>query len=171
MRLSKRIIIATRGLLTCLALALLSVIASAQGAGASAKPPTLFLIGDSTVRNGAGGGRSSRTFLTEGLWEQVLSAMKPGDFVLIQFGHNDGGPINDNSRARGTIKGVGEETEEIDNLLTKKHEVVHSYGWYLRKYIADTKAKGATPVICSPVPRKIWKEGRIVRDQYAQWAE
>jgi len=119
MRLSKRIIIATRGLLTCLALALLSVIASAQGAGASAKPPTLFLIGDSTVRNGAGdgankqwgwgepivayfdpakiavlnrarGGRSSRTFLTEGLWEQVLSAMKPGDFVLIQFGHNDG---------------------------------------------------------------------------------
>ena len=200
MRLSKRIIIATRGLLTFLALALLSVIASSQGAGASAKPPTLFLIGDSTVRNGAGdgankqwgwgepivayfdpakiavlnrarGGRSSRTYLTEGLWEQVLTAMKPGDFVLIQFGHNDGGPVNDNSRARGTIKGVGEETEEIDNLLTKKHEVVHSYGWYLRKYIADTKAKGATPVICSPVPRKIWKEGRIVRDQYARWAE
>lgn len=200
MRLSKRIIIATRGLLTCLALALLSVIASAQGAGASAKPPTLFLIGDSTVRNGAGdgankqwgwgepivayfdpakiavmnrarGGRSSRTFLTEGLWEQVLSAMKPGDFVLIQFGHNDGGPINDTSRARGTIKGVGEESEEIDNLLTKKHEVVHTYGWYLRKYVADAKAKGATPVICSPVPRKIWKEGRISRDQYARWAE
>jgi lysophospholipase L1-like esterase len=181
-------------------LALLGGIASAQDAGANAKPPTLFLIGDSTVRNGAGdgankqwgwgepiaayfdpakiavlnrarGGRSSRTFLTEGLWEQVLSAMKPGDFVLIQFGHNDGGPINDTSRARGTIKGVGEETEEIDNLLTKKHEVVHSYGWYLRKYIADAKAKGATPVICSPVPRKIWKEGRIVRDQYARWAE
>jgi lysophospholipase L1-like esterase len=181
-------------------LALLSVTASAQDTGASAKTPTLFLIGDSTVRNGAGdgankqwgwgepiaayfdpakitvlnrarGGRSSRTFLTEGLWDQVLSAMKPGDFVLIQFGHNDGGPINDASRARGTIKGVGEETEEIDNLLTKKHEVVHSYGWYLRKYISDARAKGATPVICSPVPRKIWKEGRIVRDQYARWAE
>jgi lysophospholipase L1-like esterase len=181
-------------------LALFCRIASAQDAGANAKSPTLFLIGDSTVRNGAGdgankqwgwgepivayfdpakiavlnrarGGRSSRTFLTEGLWEQVLTAMKPGDFVLIQFGHNDGGPINDNSRARGTIKGVGEETEEIDNILTKKHEIVHSYGWYLRKYIADAKAKGATPVVCSPVPRKIWKEGRIVRDQYARWAE
>jgi lysophospholipase L1-like esterase len=200
MRLSKGIILATRGLLTCLALALFCGIASAQDAGAEARPPALFLIGDSTVRNGAGdgankqwgwgepivayfdpakisvlnrarGGRSSRTFLTEGLWEQVLSAMKPGDFVLMQFGHNDGGPVNDTSRARGTIKGVGEETEEIDNLLTKKHEVVHSYGWYLRKYVADTKAKGATPVICSPVPRKIWKEGRIVRDQYARWAE
>jgi lysophospholipase L1-like esterase len=200
MYLSARTLLVTRWFLPCLALALLSMIASAQDAGASAKPPTLFLIGDSTVRNGAGdgankqwgwgepiaayfdpakitvlnrarGGRSSRTFLTEGLWDQVLSAMKPGDFVLIQFGHNDGGPLNDASRARGTIKGVGEETEEIDNLLTKKHEVVHSYGWYLRKYIFDARAKGATPVICSPVPRKIWKEGRIVRDQYARWAE
>jgi lysophospholipase L1-like esterase len=184
--------------LSWLALAAFCVIASAQNT--DVKPPTLFLIGDSTVRNGAGdgankqwgwgepiaayfdsakitvlnrarGGRSSRTFLTEGLWDQVLSAMKTGDFVLIQFGHNDGGAINDTSRARGTIKGLGEETEEIDNLLTKKHEVVHSYGWYLRKYIADARAKGATPVICSPVPRKIWKDGRIARDQYARWAE
>src|SRR5215467_7694890 len=200
MPLSRSTLLATRWLLACVTLALFCGIACAQNAGADAKTPTLFLIGDSTVRNGAGdgankqwgwgepiaayfdpakitvanrarGGRSSRTFLTEGLWDQVVSSMKPGDFVLIQFGHNDGGPINDASRARGTIKGVGEETEEIDNLLTKKHEVVHSYGWYLRKYIADTKAKGATPVICSPVPRKIWKEGRIVRDQYARWAE
>ncbi|HEU0173573.1 MAG TPA: rhamnogalacturonan acetylesterase [Blastocatellia bacterium] len=197
---SRRTLLVARWFLTCVVLALFCGIAAAQDAGANAKPPTLFLIGDSTVRNGAGdgankqwgwgepiaayfdpakitvlnrarGGRSSRTFLTEGLWDQVLSTMKPGDFVLIQFGHNDGGPINDNSRARGTIKGVGEETEEIDNLLTKKHEVVHSYGWYLRKYVAGARAKGATPIICSPVPRKIWKEGRIVRDQYARWAE
>jgi lysophospholipase L1-like esterase len=197
---SQRILIAACLLLICGLLAAFRVIASALDSGAKEKPPTLFLIGDSTVRNGAGdgtnkqwgwgepvaayfdaakitvlnrarGGRSSRTFLTEGLWDQVLTAMKPGDFVLIQFGHNDGGPINDTSRARGTIKGVGEETEEIDNLLTKKHEVVHSYGWYLRKYVADARTKGATPIICSPVPRKIWKEGRIARDQYARWAE
>src|SRR5262245_55566567 len=191
---SQKILIATCLLLTC------GLPAAAFAQDANAKPPTLFLIGDSTVRNGAGdgankqwgwgepvaaffnpakitvlnrarGGRSSRTFLTEGLWDQVLSAMRPGDFVLIQFGHNDGGPTNDTSRVRGAIKGVGEETEEIDNLLTKKHEVVHSYGWYLRKYIADARANGATPIICSPVPRKIWKEGRIARDQYARWAE
>src|SRR5262249_45853700 len=200
MPLSRMALIATRCSLACVTLTLFCGIACAQNAGANAKPPTLFLIGDSTVRNGAGdgankqwgwgepiaayfdpakitvlnrarGGRSSRTFLTEGLWDQVLLAMKPGDFVLIQFGHNDGGPTNDTSRARGTIKGVGQETEEIDNLLTKKHEIVHSYGWYLRKYIADARANGATPIICSPVPRKIWKEGRIARDQYARWAE
>ena len=162
--------------------------------------PTLFLIGDSTVRNGQGdgaggqwgwgeplvayfntkkinvvnravGGLSSRTFLTGGHWDKILSMMKPGDFVIMQFGHNDGGPLNDTSRARGTIKGTGEETQEIDNLLTRKHEVVHSYGWYLRKFIADAKAKGATPIVCSLVPRKIWQDGRVVRSQdYAKWA-
>lgn len=175
--------------------------AFAQGAGKpiDKKLSTLFLVGDSTVKNGSGdgankqwgwgeplvayfdatkitvlnrarGGRSSRTYQTEGLWEQVLTAMKPGDVVLIQFGHNDGGAINDTSRARGTIKGTGEETEEIDNLITKKHEVVHSFGWYLRKYVADAKAKGATPIICSPVPRKIWKDGKVTRDRYGNWA-
>jgi lysophospholipase L1-like esterase len=167
---------------------------------ADPKLPTVFLIGDSTVRNGQGdggggqwgwgeplvayfntkkinvvnravGGLSSRTFLTLGHWDKVMAMLKRGDFVIMQFGHNDAGPLNDTSRARGTIKGTGEETEEIDNLLTKKHEVVHSYGWYLRKFIADAKAKGATPIVCSLVPRKIWKDGSIVRSlDYAKWA-
>ena len=163
--------------------------------------PTLFIIGDSTVRNGQGdgkngqwgwgdilgdyfdqsrinvvnwalGGRSSRTFITEGHWDHVLELLKPGDFVLMQFGHNDGGAVNDSSRARGAIKGTGDESEEIDNMITKKHETVHSYGWYMRKYIEDTKAKGATPIVCSMIPRKIWKDGKIQRNSgdYAGWA-
>ena len=158
---------------------------------------TLFIIGDSTVKNNTAGqqgwgdplaeyfdntkinvlnraigGRSSRTFLTEGRWDQILAEMKRGDFVLMQFGHNDGGAINDSSRARGSIRGTGEETQEIENLLTKKHEVVHTYGWYMHKYVADTKAKGATPIILSPIPRKIWKDGKVVRasGDYGKWA-
>jgi lysophospholipase L1-like esterase len=169
---------------------------------ANPKLPSLFLIGDSTVRNGRGdgangqwgwgdhlgpyfdtsrinvvnravGGLSSRTYLTLGHWERVLGMLKPGDFVMMQFGHNDNGALNDTSRARGTIKGVGAESEEIDNLLTHKHEVVHTYGWYLRKFIADARARGATPIVCSLVPRKTWKDGKIVRsrDNYAGWAE
>jgi lysophospholipase L1-like esterase len=169
---------------------------------ANSKLPTLFLIGDSTVRNGRGdgannqlgwgeplvayfdtarinvvnravGGTSSRTYYTSGHWDRVLVMLKPGDFVMMQFGTNDGGALNDTFRARGTIKGVGEESEEIDNLLTHQHEVVHTYGWYLRKFIADTRAKGATPIVCSLVPRKTWKDGRIVRNQadYAGWSE
>lgn len=169
---------------------------------ANPKVPTLYIIGDSTVRNGRGdgadgqwgwgdfvgvyfdsakinvvnwalGGRSSRTFITQGHWQKVVNALKPGDFVMMQFGHNDSSAVNDDSRARGTLPGIGEETQEIDNLLTKQHEVVHSFGWYMRKYVSDTRAKGATPIICSLVPRKIWKDGKIVRntDTYAGWAE
>jgi rhamnogalacturonan acetylesterase len=161
--------------------------------------PTLFLIGDSTVRNGHGdgangqwgwgepivklfgaakinvvnravGGLSSRTYLTLGDWDLVLAMLKPGDFVMMQFGHNDGAPLDDPARARGTIKGIGDESKEIDNPITKQREVVYTYGWYLRKFIADTRAKGATPIVCSPIPRKIWKDGKIPRDPYADWA-
>lgn len=164
--------------------------------------PTIWLIGDSTVKNGSGkgqdglwgwgdrlytvvdtnkinirnnaiGGRSSRTFLAEGRWDVVLEHLKPGDFVVMQFGHNDNGPINDNFRARGTIKGTGEETEEIDNILTKKHEIIHSFGWYLRKYCEETKAKGAIPIICSRVPGNSWAQGKTIQanEDYAKWAE
>jgi rhamnogalacturonan acetylesterase len=51
-------------------------------------------------------------------------------------------------------------------------KVIHTYGWYLRQYVADTKAKGAIPIICSPVPRNTWSNGKIKRgfDGYAQWA-
>jgi lysophospholipase L1-like esterase len=169
--------------------------------GEKNEKPTLYIIGDSTVKNGSGkgggglwgwgdfmfeqldtmkisirnyalGGRSSRTFITEGLWDKVLAKVKPGDFVIMQFGHNDGSAVNDSSRARGTIKGTGEETQEIDNILTKKHEVVHSFGWYMRKYVTDSKAKGATPIVCSPIPRNDWKEGKVLRatESYGKWA-
>ena len=56
------------------------------------------------VVNRAIGGLSSRTYLSAGHWQRTLAFIKPGDVVLIQFGHNDSGPVNDTSRARGTIK-------------------------------------------------------------------
>jgi lysophospholipase L1-like esterase len=106
------------------------------------------------------------------LWDDVLEKLQPGDFVLMQFGHNDGGAINDTLRARGTIRGTGEETEEIDNLITKQHEVVHSYGWYLRKMVRETLEKGAIPIIVTPIPRNDWENGKIRRTpgSYPQWA-
>jgi lysophospholipase L1-like esterase len=174
---------------------------------ANAKLPSLFLIGDSTVRNGrddgqnkgaegqwgwgnpiaalfdisrinvvnrAVGGLSSRTYLTSGRWESTLALMKPGDVVIMQFGHNDGGAVNDTTRARATLAGTGSQVEEIDNLLTKQHETVHTYGWYLRKFITEARAKGVTAIVASPVPRKRWDAaGKIARskDSYAGWAE
>jgi lysophospholipase L1-like esterase len=169
--------------------------------GEKNEKPALFVIGDSTVKNGKGdgggglwgwgdfmceqldttkisirnfalGGRSSRTFITEGLWDAVISKIRPGDYVIMQFGHNDGGAVNDNSRARGTIRGTGEETQEIDNILTKKHEVVHTFGWYMRKYVSDCKAKGAIPIVCSLIPRNDWKDGKVLRssESFGKWA-
>jgi rhamnogalacturonan acetylesterase len=160
--------------------------------------PTLYLVGDSTMKvgtagqrgwgeemapffdlhainvvNEAIGGRSSRTFQTEGRWDAVLAMVQKGDFVIIQFGHNDAGAINDNSRARASIKGIGDETQEIDNLLTHKHEIVHSYGWYMRKYVNDVKAKGATPIVLSLVPRNSWSDGKVSRsgdNSYGGWS-
>jgi len=161
------------------------------------KLPTVFVVGDSTANNHANGGlgwgdpfinyfdpskvnvlnrarggRSSRTFITEGLWDKVLSGMKKGDFVLIQFGHNDAGAINDATRARGSLPGIGDETQEIDNLLTKQHEVVHTFGWYMRKMIADAKAKGAAPIVLSLTVRNIWKDNRVERGpgKFGEWA-
>ena len=92
---------------------------------------------------------------------------------MIQFGHNDASPLDDMARARGTLKGTGEEIREIDNPIMHRHETVHTFGWYLRKYVADIKARGAAPVICSRIPGLGWKEGHIVRNKadYAGWAE
>ena len=64
------------------------------------------------------------------------------------------------------------ETQEFVDPKTGKKEIVHSYGWYLSRYIADAKAKGATPIVLSPVPRNIWKDGHVARasGDYGRWA-
>ena len=155
------------------------------------KLPTVFLIGDSTVRNGGGdgaggqwgwgeplmawfdpakanlvnravGGLSSRTFYEGVYWLRVLDMLKPGDFVLMQFGHNDSGALDGPQGARVSLPGTGEETKGT----------VHTYGWYLRQFVKEARAKGATPIVCSLIPRKIWKDGKIVRntDGFAGWA-
>lgn len=159
--------------------------------------PTIYVAGDSTAADGAEGargwgrhlskffdpdkvrvenlargGRSSRTFITEGLWEELSAKLRAGDVVLIQFGHNDGGSINDSRRARGSLPGLGNETREIDNQLTNEHEEVHTFGWYVRKMIADTRDKGATPILLSLTVRNIWNGDRVERGSghYSQWA-
>lgn len=167
--------------------------------------PTLWIVGDSTVRcgtpgqrgwgeemgihfdaqkiqvqNRAIGGRSSRTFLTEGKWDAVLRELKAGDWVLMQFGHNDASPINEDppvnaaTRARGTIRSNGDETQDIINILTGKPETVHSYGWYLRHFVTTAKERGAHAIILSPVPRLVWTKEKTMQrsaDSWSLWAK
>ena len=147
-----------------------------QGWGAVLQP--LFDESKLRVVDVARGGRSSRTFITEGHWDRMLADVRAGDFVIIQFGHNDSGAVNQEPpgstrplRARGTIPGIGNESEEIDNVITGKHETVYSFGWYLRKMIADTRAKGATPILLTLTKTNNWKDGRIpcAADSYRLW--
>ncbi len=173
----------------------------AVGAPAAAEPtlhPALFLVGDSIMKTGTGtgdrgpwgwgseigalfdpakihvynegrGGRSSRGYIEEGAWKQVLERLQPGDYVIVQFGHNDSAN-SANYPNRTTINAAGDEQVQVG--LGDKKQVIHTYGWYLRQYVKDGKAKGATVIICSPVPRDRWVGGKIVRgfDGYAGWA-
>lgn len=158
--------------------------------GSSRKPgcPVLFTIGDSTVKNKdkekdgmwgwgsviaeqfdphkitvencAKAGRSARTYLEEGRWDKVYNALQPGDFVLIQFGHNDAGPIN-TGKARAELPGAGYDSKVFLMEATKQYDVVYPFGWYLRKFIMDAKEKGAIPIVLSHTPRNKWKDGKI----------
>ena len=149
--------------------------------------PTLHIVGDSTVRSGGAGGkvgwgeriapffdttkinvvnhalggRSARTFFTEGHWEKVAAACKAGDFVIIQFGHNDGGRVGDPAnKNRADGPGIGDEVVE-DTKPDGSKELVHTFGWYMAKFVLDAKTRGAKVILCSPVPHKQrWENGR-----------
>jgi len=160
--------------------------------------PTICIIGDSTVRNSnkeqwgwgtllseffdstkidisnqAMAGRSTRTFVKEGRWNNVLSALKKGDYVLMQFGHNEGSkPDTTRAGYRGVLKGTGEDSVQLI-WPNGTPETVHSYGWYLRKFVRDAKAKGATPIVLSMIPRNEFREGKVLRadKDYGLWAK
>ncbi|MEP6595668.1 MAG: rhamnogalacturonan acetylesterase [Ginsengibacter sp.] len=159
--------------------------------------PTLYIIGDSTVKNSnkeqwgwgtlignyfdsnkisvsnqAMAGRSTRTFIKEGRWDKVLSTLKEGDFVMIQFGHNEGSKPDTSRRGyRGVLRGIEEDTVQLiwpDGTL----EIVHTYGWYIKKFIIDVKAMGASPIVLSMIPRNEFREGKVQRanNNYGKWA-
>ena len=172
--------------------------ASKTGSSRKEGRPVLFTVGDSTVKNidkdkngmwgwgsviaeefdlnkisvenCAKAGRSARTYLDEGRWEQVYNALQPGDFVLIQFGHNDGGDIH-KGKARGELQGSGDESKVFLMEKSGKYQIVYTFGWYLRKFIMDAQEKGAIPIVLSHTPRNKWKDGKIERNtnSYGKW--
>lgn len=96
---------------------------------------------DSTVQveNRAKNGRSTRTFIEEGLWQALINDVQTGDYVFVQFGHND-------------------ESEEKKDRYTTPDQ----YKRNLKRYIDETKAKGATPVLLTPVSRRKFKDGKAL---------
>ena len=119
---------------------------------------TVFDESKCTFINCAKAGRSTRTYLNENRWEEVYRTLRPGDYVLIQFGHNDIGGI-DKEKERGVIATAKDTCHVYKSQASGKFEVVYSFGWYLKKMIQDCKEKGAVPVILSLTPRNEWHSG------------
>ena len=100
-----------------------------------------FVIAPATVDNRALNGRSSKTFIAEKRWEKLLESIKPGDWVIIQFGHNDQKADKPNTYAAA-------DGEYRDNV---------------RKFVRETRAKSAFPIIATPVVRRRWDaDGRFI---------
>ena len=137
--------------------------------GWASQASTVFDESKITLINAARAGRSTRSFIREGLWDRVYKSLRPGDFVTIQFGHNDICPITD-AKARGVIPGA-KDTLHVYKMDDGTYEVVYSFGWYLKKMIDDVREKGATPILVSLTPRNEWPNGRIERrdDSYGKW--
>lgn len=133
---------------------------------AAAEPPRVLLAGDSTmadkpldlpergwgmalgahfkpgvaVRNHAMNGRSTRSFINEGRWEKLLAETRAGDFVIIQFGHND---------------------EKVDNPKVGTDPRT-TFPENLRRFVRDVRARNATPILATPVARrKFGRDGKL----------
>jgi len=149
---------------------------SGQIEAAQQKPITIYLAGDSTmaqklpakrpetgwgemlskffqegtviIDNRAQNGRSTRTFISEGRWQTIVDALKPGDYVFIQFGHND------------------ESKEKVD-----RYTPPADYRNNLIKFVSEVRAKKATPVLLTPVRRRRFdKDGRL-QDTHGEYPD
>jgi len=109
-------------------------------------PFKVFFDSTVVVDNRAKNGRSTRSFIAENLWQPVASALKPGDYVLIQFGHND-------------------EAKE----KTERYTTPEAYKANLVRFIAETRARQATPVLITPVTRRRFKDGQI-QETHAEYS-
>lgn len=149
--------------------------------GWGSQAATIFDTDKITIQNSAQAGRSCRSYLREGRWDKVINDVQKGDFVLIQFGHNDAGNELAHGKARNDIMGTA-DSSHVYRVRTDKevwNEVVYTFGWYLRKMIDDVREKGATPILVSLTPRNEWgdgvknkwEKGKIERrnDSFGRW--
>lgn len=156
------------------ALALLFLLTA--GAAGAAEPVQVLLAGDSTmapklagkrpetgwgevlpgwfdsetvvVKNHARNGRSTRTFIEQGRWQTLLDAVRPGDYVLIQFGHND------------------QSKRKVD-----RYTPPDQYRANLERFVTEVRERRATPVLMTPVVRRRFDESGAFYDSHGEYPE
>ncbi|EED14084.1 rhamnogalacturonan acetylesterase RgaE [Talaromyces stipitatus ATCC 10500] len=144
---------------------------------------TLYLAGDSTMAPGGGGsgtdgwgqylasylsltisndavaGRSARSYTRERRFNTIASDINPGDFVVIEFGHNDGGSLTPTDNGRTDCPGEGSQT--CSTTYNGVHETVLTFPAYLEDAAATFRAKGAHVIISSQTPNNPWETGNF----------
>jgi DNA sulfur modification protein DndE len=138
------------------------------------KPVKIFMAGDSTmadkpisdnpergwgmllpsyfndnviVENHARNGRSTRSFIREGRWDTLISRVSTGDYVIIQFGHND------------------------EKVTADRGTTLYDFKANLKKFVQDVRAKGATPIICTPIERRKFDDNGKFVEQHGDYPE
>lgn len=101
----------------------------------------LFFESSVVIENHARNGRSTKSFIVEGRWQTVCEKLKPGNWVFIQFGHND-------AKKEDTSRYAEPHTDYKNNLL---------------RFVTEARAKGANPILLTPVSRRQFdKEGKLI---------
>jgi lysophospholipase L1-like esterase len=99
-----------------------------------------FVLPSAKIENHAVNGRSTKSFIDEGRLQKVVELLKPGDWVIIQFGHND-------------------EKENDPTRYTRPHR---EFSENIRRFLREARAGGAMPVLATPVARRKWLDGKLV---------
>jgi len=97
-----------------------------------------FFSKNVTIQNFAESGKSTKSFMTAGLWTRLLANLDSGEYVVIEFGHND----------------------ELNNL--DRHTSPEEYEANLLKFISDVKGKGGIPILCTPVASRKFINHKLV---------
>ncbi|KAF1809191.1 Rhamnogalacturonan acetylesterase [Eremomyces bilateralis CBS 781.70] len=110
------------------------------------------------VVNKAIGGRSARSYTVEGRFDEIAKVVKPGDIVVIEFGHNDGGSLkNDNGRSGCP----GEGNEVCQSTFNGKKVTVRTFPYYISTAGKKFTSLGATVIISSQTPNNPWETNKF----------
>jgi len=103
-----------------------------------------------TISNQARAGRSTRTFLAENRWTPVVDSLQKGDYVLIQFGHND---------------------EAAEPKYADRYTTIPDYRKNLIKFIVETRVREAVPVLITPVTRRSYDSSGQIKETHAGYSD
>lgn len=111
-------------------------------------PFASFFNNEVIVDNRAANGRSTRTFIAEGKWSKLINDLKEGDYVMIQFGHND-------------------QSKEKEDRYTSPQD----FKINLEKFVTEVKAKNATPILLTPIARRRFDEQGNFYDVHGEYPQ